>query len=93
MNNYLTSHFCRYPIPIHTVPVDLDHILFAGRPCERFKLAYKNYHASEKYKKEFDQFKPLFKYLEKHSGVKIQNFTNTCRLYDTLWIEKQNNKT
>lgn len=82
-----------YPIPIHTIPVDMDHISYGGRQCDRFRYAYDKYHASETYKKEFEQFRPLYKYIEEHSGVKIRNFTNIARLYDTLWIEKQNNKT
>lgn len=84
---------CRYPIPIHTTPLELDHVLYGGRPCERFQHAFDKYHASETYKKEFEQFKPLSEYLEKHSGVKIQNFKQINRLYNTLWIEQLKNKT
>lgn len=83
----------RYPIPIHTLPVDVDYVLLGGRPCERLQYAYDKYHRSDKYKQEFDQFNELFQYLEKHSEVKIEDFANVARLYDTLSIEKQNNKT
>lgn len=82
-----------YPIPVHTIPIHQDHILYVERHCERLKRAMDQYFASETYKKEFEQFRPLSDYLEKHSGFKILNFTSYTRLYDTLRIEKHYNKT
>lgn len=55
--------------------------------------ALDRYSESDEFKKEFGKFKELFEYLEKHSGLKIFSYKEVVRLYDTLWIEDQKNKT
>lgn len=89
----LRRHMKWYPLPIHTIPREVDSILLGGRPCERQKLAYDDYHRSKSYRRELNQFKELFEYLEQNSGERMQTFENVARLHDALSIEKQNNKT
>lgn len=84
----------RFPIPIHTIPKNFDHILYAERPCNRYNRAFRKYLQSREYKQEIGKLKNLIQYLEENSGVVIQDDLGPIHfLYDTLWIENLKNKT
>lgn len=82
-----------HPIPIHTTPLNLEKLLFPGKPCPRLDHAIKNYLSSPEIIELYAKHKQLFQYLEEHTGMAIRNSTSVERLYDTLSIEELKNKT
>lgn len=81
------------PIPIHTIPTQLDHILYEGRVCPRYQHAVRDYQASEEVKTLLREHKQLMEYLEAKSGVPMKSIRDVEGLYNTLWIENLKNLT
>lgn len=81
------------PIPVHTTPEVLDHILAAKRPCPLYDYALKKYKNTPEYRELNKRFKPLYEYLTLHSGKKIDSFTTVNNLYNVLYIEDLYNLT
>lgn len=81
------------PIPVYTMPRRMDHILAADRPCPRYKIARKNVEKSDEICALNKRLKPLYKYLTKNSGKKVNSIVNVRRLYNTLYIEELKNLT
>lgn len=78
-------------IPIHTVPIQFDHVLAGERPCPQFIIEYKKYQQSSEYQLILKSSEKLFEYLEANSGEKIQTLEDVKELRDTLVVQKQNN--
>lgn len=81
------------PIPVHTIPEKLDHILAAKRPCPLYDFTLKEYKRSKEYRKLNKHYKSLYNYLTIHSGKKIDSFTAVNNLYNVLFIENLYNLT
>lgn len=81
------------PIPIHSIPIELDTMLNIKRPCPSLDQAKQNYFASTEMVETLEKYKQLFKYLEDNAGTPIRNISQVADLYDTLWIEHLKNKT
>lgn len=81
------------PIPIHTVPEELDYVLAAKKPCARYNYAMKKFVKSTEFHALLSKYRPLFEYLQHHSGAKINNFDQAAYLYNTLYIENLRNLT
>lgn len=81
------------PIPVHTRPENTDEILAAKRPCPAFDNELKRYMNSAEYRQMEKRFKPLYEYLTKWSGKKVDSFTAVNNLYNNLWIEELKNFT
>ena len=82
------------PIPVHSVPEEMDKILVEQQSCERIKqiedqLKKSSYMTETVYKANKD----LFLYLTKHSGLNITTLKQLNDLYDTLLVESIHNKT
>ncbi|XP_055301172.1 prostatic acid phosphatase-like [Sitodiplosis mosellana] len=80
------------PIPIHSIPLDLDYVLYVGKPCPRYDHAMEEYLNSSEHANLIAKYKEMFTYLEENSGVQIRTFDDAQLLYNTLWIENQKNK-
>lgn len=81
------------PIPVHTVPEALDHVLAAKRPCPAFDYALKKYKKSPVFLALLQHFKPLFAYLTEHTGRNVHSLTDVLNLNNTLFIETLYNRT
>lgn len=81
------------PIPVHTLPERMDHVLSAKRTCPMYDFTLKKYKTSAEYRAMLKRYKPLFQYLTKHTGKHIDSFTAVQNLYNTLWIEDLYNLT
>lgn len=81
------------PIPVHTVPQNLETIIFAGKPCSRLEHELKKYHTSPQIVEFNAKHEQLYKYLEEKTGKSIQNSSDVAQIYNTLWIEELKNKT
>lgn len=81
------------PVPIHTIPEQFDFVLAAKKPCARYNQATKKYLNSPEFQTLLKKYKPLFQYLEKQSGAKIETLDQAQYLYNTLYIEQLKNYT
>lgn len=81
------------PIPVHTVPEELDAILSAKKSCPAFDYALKKYKQSDEFQAYNKSLEPLFKYLTANTGRKIDSLTTVQNIYSCLHIEDLNNFT
>lgn len=82
------------PIPVHTVPRVLDHVLAAKKPCPKYMQAFDDYvKKSAEVQRIYTEYAPLFKYWSEMSGENIETILQAYWLYDTLQIEQYRNKT
>lgn len=82
------------PVPVHTIPVELDTLILASKPCPLYDQYYAQLLKSAHFQLIEKKFGTLFEYLSKHSGNTI-NFEqwSVLNLYDTLFIQQSYNKT
>ncbi|XP_031634016.1 prostatic acid phosphatase-like [Contarinia nasturtii] len=80
------------PIPIHTIPKEMDHVLYAGRPCSRYQRAMRKHLQSLEYTTLMAKHKQLFDYLQENAGIQIHSLDDVDILYNTLWIEQLKEK-
>lgn len=81
------------PIPVHTIPEELDGILAAKKPCPRYSQALKNYEETPEFKTILNKYQDLFKYLQEHTGKSVKSLKDVQSLYTTLFIEQLRNYT
>lgn len=81
------------PVPVHTIPENLDYVLAAKKPCARYEYALKKYKKSDQHQALLRKFRPLFQYLQKNSGKKVDSFGTVQNLYNTFYIEELKNRT
>lgn len=81
------------PIPVHTIPEELDHVLAAKRPCPAYEYALKKYKKSDEFVARLQHYKPLFQYLTEKAGRRVSTFTDVLNLNNTFFIEQLYNKT
>lgn len=82
------------PIPVHTVPKTLDHILSASRVCPKYKSLFATYmKESKEVQRIYTEYANLFPHLAAMSGLNITTITDVYWLYNTLEIERDTNKT
>lgn len=82
------------PVPIHTIPNELDTLLLTTKPCPLYDIYYAQLFKSEHLQLIEKKFSNLFEYLSRNSGDKIslENWS-VLNLYDGLSIQQIYNKT
>lgn len=81
------------PIPVHTVPEHLDHLLAMKKPCPRYDTEFikaKNLPEIRALEKEYQA---LFRYLSVQTGSEVKTIENAEYIHSTLFIEELNNFT
>ncbi|XP_076183775.1 prostatic acid phosphatase isoform X2 [Ptiloglossa arizonensis] len=81
------------PIPVHTIPVDMDNVLYAKKYCPRYNYEYEKVLKSPEMKRIDEENKYLYAYLTEKSGNNISSLKTVLELYDVLFIENLYNKT
>lgn len=81
------------PIPVHTVPEDLDKVLSAKKTCPAFDYALTKYKRSDEFQEYNKSLESIYQYLSTHSGRKIDSPTSAQNIYSCLHIEELNNFT
>lgn len=81
------------PIPIHTIPEKLDHILAAKKSCPAYDEELSAVRNSEEFMKLDEKLSYLYQYLTEHSGKTINTIEGIQRINNTLTIELIYNKT
>lgn len=75
------------PIPVHTVRLDEDFLVYQSIPCAKSDQQQSEYLQSEEVLAEFQKHSQLCKYLEENSGSKIQNVGDLYVIAEALLIE------
>lgn len=82
------------PIPVHTIPQNMDTVLFVGKDCPRFKVLFTKYaNESHEIARIYREYGELFAYWSKMCGSPIKTIDEVYKLYKTLYIESVHNKT
>uniref|UniRef100_A0A8D8F7M6 acid phosphatase n=1 Tax=Culex pipiens TaxID=7175 RepID=A0A8D8F7M6_CULPI len=81
------------PIPVHTVPEELDEVLAAKKPCSAFDLELKKYKHTDEFQAYNKSLEPLYEYVTAHSGRAVDSLTSAQNIYSCLHIEELNNFT
>lgn len=81
------------PIPIHTMPVEMDYILAARKYCERYEFLVKQEFNRPEYKAWRLKYKWLYEYVEKKTGISTDQPLNVIYIHDALRIQQMKNKT
>lgn len=80
------------PIPVHTVPRDLDHIVAAERYCPKYEAAFEKFtRESEEVQYIYTEYAELFPYWSKKCGRNITTIRDAYYLHNTLMIEQDRN--
>lgn len=85
--------FIWQPIPIHTIPAALDNVLKLTKPCPAYDYHYKQLLMTQKFIDIDTKYKSLYEYLSNNTGSDVSSIMAIHKLYDTLWIQTQYNKT
>lgn len=81
------------PIPVHTIPENLDHVLAGKRNCPEYDLENNLYLHSDEFKQIMDKFSNLTDYLTEWSGNDMTTLPEIRTLYGTLLVQEIYNKT
>lgn len=75
------------PIPIHTIPLNEDYLVYQGIPCKKVDKMFDELMESDRIKALLDKYSDLIKYLEEHTGNRIRDLGSFYSIYDTLTTE------
>ncbi|ELT96207.1 hypothetical protein CAPTEDRAFT_226537 [Capitella teleta] len=79
------------PIPVHTKPLDMDHVLYMDNYCPTYMKHYAEALNSDVVKKHEAENAEFYSFLEEKSGFPKVSIENTWMIYDTLFCESQHN--
>ncbi|CAF1602709.1 unnamed protein product, partial [Didymodactylos carnosus] len=74
------------PIPVHTVPKAIDHLLGVSN-CPRYEELVEELRQSDRIKRINNAFKDLFTFLEESTGEKIPDLFFAWDIADTMVIQ------
>ncbi|KAJ1528663.1 hypothetical protein ONE63_007057 [Megalurothrips usitatus] len=81
------------PIPIHTVPEHLDHVLAMKKPCPRYDAEFTKARNLPEIARLEKEYAGLFKYLSIHTGQEVKTIESAEYIHSTLFIESLKNFT
>lgn len=73
------------PVPVHSLPKELDNIIAATKPCKNWYTMYKEQLAIQDSDPKYSE---LFDYLTKHTNQTLRSVLDTDFLYSTLLSEQ-----
>lgn len=75
-------------IPVHTIPIEQEHLLAWRIPCPRFDFLFAQQRQSAELKALLEKYRPSIEFWEKHTGAKLNGTVDIMYLHDTLYVEK-----
>lgn len=82
------------PVPVHTIPKNLDYVLFTGKYCAKYQAELRRFmEESQEVQRIYKDFADKFLYWSQKSGLNLKSIDDVYNLHDTLKIEKSFNKT
>lgn len=80
------------PIPVHTVPTELDHVLLGTRPNPRFTVALERFQKEDpEIQRTLVEHADIFKELTEESGEDIKTIGDIFYLHNVLSFQKDRN--
>ena len=76
------------PVPVHSIPRNLDKLITVKAPCPRLEEALKQAYLDEA-RRSNGKMDKYYKELTEHTGQNISTITDVEFLYNTLEIEEQ----
>ncbi|OQR78936.1 lysosomal acid phosphatase-like [Tropilaelaps mercedesae] len=76
------------PVPIATMPVDIDGMLYEDATCRKDDEAVETLRVTGEGKDVMEKYKDLMEKLQENSGKKMNDWVSVRDLLDTLRIEK-----
>lgn len=80
------------PIPIHTIPLNMDHVLAAKRTCSRYIFLVDEHFNRSEYKAWRLEHKLLYQEIQRKSNLSTGYPLTIIFVHDTLRIQRMNNK-
>lgn len=74
-------------VPIHTVPLDGDYLVYQSIPCAKADKQHNEYVKSLSVMSEFRKHRNFFQFLEENSGAKIRTISDFGTIAEALIIE------
>lgn len=81
------SNLIWQPIPIHTIKLEDDYLVYQSTPCPRGDKEIKEYHQSPEIVALARNYTMLFQYLEENSGKEVKTFEDAAFFNDPLNVE------
>jgi lysosomal acid phosphatase len=85
------SNLMWQPIPIHTVPREIDNMLVTDKPCPVYNLEMAKLLQSDEFMKMAQRNQQFYSYLEEMTGSSVTGFEDVSYIYDTLMLEEAYN--
>lgn len=86
-NQIWNEHINWQPIPVHTTPMALDHVLAVRKPCDRLNYIMIKYANSTEYSAIFDEYRTIIDALRTYSGWKIETLHEILFAHGIFLIE------
>lgn len=81
------------PIPVHTVPKKLDYVLYSIVECPKYAALRETYlNESKEVQRIFTEYADTFSFLSQMTGGNITTMYDVYKVYDTLNVERHQNK-
>ncbi|XP_025829699.1 venom acid phosphatase Acph-1 isoform X2 [Agrilus planipennis] len=81
------------PIPVHSEPLHLDHLLLVRKPCAQYSLELERLEKSDEIQLMLNEYKDLFNNLTAITGKNVKTFDDVQDIYSTLIAEEHFNLT
>lgn len=81
------------PVPIHTIPFDMDYVLAAGKRCDRFDFMLEKHFNRPEFNAWRLKYEWLYEFIEEKSGLSMDRFERIISIYDTLMVQQLHNRT
>lgn len=75
------------PIPIHTVPLKDDYVVYQKVKCNLTERKIKEFMQTDQYQEFLARHKKLIEYLEKNTQTKIDDLSSISLIYTAITIE------
>lgn len=81
------------PVPVHTVPIWMDNILYGAKNCPKYDQTFAKYvNESEDVQRIYKDYVDLFSYWSQMCGLNLTTIKHVYNLHKTLSIEKLKHK-
>ncbi|KAF4527486.1 hypothetical protein B566_EDAN014540 [Ephemera danica] len=81
------------PVPVHTVPRDLDNVVAAKSSCKLYEAELAKTYSSDEVQALNAQYLPLLTKVSSHAGLNVTTVAEAEGLYNTLELQKAYNLT
>lgn len=81
------------PIPVHTIPWNMDHVLTTGKHCPKYEDELLKFIKNDaEINRIRTEYADLFVHWSQECGREISSISDVFQLYNTLATEKEHNK-